>query len=188
MKKKSMLFAIILIAIAMIIITCVSCNNEEEPIGGFIPTQYCKVSDFQHLNKVFPQSLMLPKLCGNEIIYVKNSENITLQNDIAHEITLGNKVESLIGGYWSVKYTDYSIEVIFYFDENWRLTDEFLDAVVEGNINGYQIYQAKDNQQIFIVDDATKLYYVVAISSIKDFNVEQRDLIIRNYIKLMMRY
>lgn len=187
MKKKSMLFAIILIAIAMIIITCVSCNNEEEPIGGVEPTKYCEINNFQQLNKVFPKKLKLPKDCGDETIYVINSEIITVKNDVKHNIALHNLVDTLVAGLWQKEYTDYTIQVNFYISKNWVPTEEFLKDNIEEELFGYQAFQSFDKKQLYFIDKENDIYYAISISEVFELNAEESDVILRNYIKTILR-
>lgn len=186
MKKKSILFAIIIIAITMIIITCVSCNNEEEPKSAE-PTKYCEINNFQQLNQVFPKKLMLPKDCGNETIYVINSENITLKNDVKHNIALRNMVDSLVAGLWQKEYTDYTIQVNFYISNNWVPTEEFLKDNKEEKLYGYQAFQSLNKKQLYFIDKENDIYYAISISEVFELSAEECDAILRNYIKTILR-
>lgn len=186
MKKKFYLITIILILIVTAIIM-VSCTNDELKPDLPAPTKMCSVLDFQSLQKVFPRKLILPNEFTNENISVNNSELMTYPFDVKHEIALQNKVDTLDGGKWEKKFTDYTIFVHFSIEEYWKTDDEFMHNYNEGELYGYQIYESKDKRQVFILDKQNKMYYSISVSSIIEFTHEQYGKAVYDYIDLMCR-
>lgn len=188
MKKIYVILAVVLIALTSLGIF-VSCDEDKIPEpSAQEPTSECRVDDFQQLKAIFPHDLLLPEECNNEYITVRflESNKYEYWRDL---IRKNKKIDLLTGGYWSRRYTDYTINVQFDRTKELKIPDEIKQHVKdeEFDINGYRVYQEKSNIFIYVIDEQNSMSYILGVSEIVELTPEEKDSLVKNYFNLMCR-
>lgn len=187
--EKKYLILIIVVAMIGILGICVSCCNIEKPQPQMPqPTSECRIDDFQQLKSIFPHKILLPAELGNEEIAVRFDE-YSSESYWRDLIRKNEKINLITGAAWEKRYTDYTIKVFIFYQENFTIPEDLLQTFkeVETEINGYRVYQEKANISIFVEDRDINMYYFIAIDEIIDLTLEQRDSIVKNYFNSMCR-